>query len=229
MECPLTRLSPLQCTNSVLFSANSEAQDPQHRFYVITNGPSRDRNSGDLYLYAIDARRVAPGRLIEFTKAESGLSRSIVETREIRQSPIDLWGCYLKVGQPKRYKGSRYGTYTVTNWDGMSFNTFVRPETKLLNTQGVYTITVYPVKEGSTKLAPSDDNPIGVAWTPGCRNIQWCKGKRRNINTGPRLTLTSTEDAGIYTIQRRNRGKRHWFVQIEVIVASKCRKVTFYI
>ncbi|KAJ8017394.1 Tyrosine-protein kinase receptor Tie-1 [Holothuria leucospilota] len=89
-----------------------------------------------------------------------------------------------------------------------------------LNTKGVYTVTLYPVEEGSTELAPSDDNPIGVAWTPGCQNIRWCKGKRRNINTGPRLTLTSTKDAGIYTIQRRNRKKRGWFVQIEVIVAS---------
>ncbi|KAJ8051131.1 Angiopoietin-1 receptor [Holothuria leucospilota] len=191
---------------------------PDQGFYVITNLPSRGRKSGDLYVYAIDTNRINSEDEIKFQKSGSGLSRSIVKTGEIRTDPTDLWGCYLKVGQPKRFKGSRYGTYTVTLSGGKSINTFVRPQTKFLNTKGVYTVTVYPVEEGSTELAPS--NPIGVAWTPGCQNIRWCKGKRRNINTGPKLTLTSTEDAGIHTIQRRNRKRRGWFVQIEVIVAS---------
>ncbi|KAJ8050630.1 Tyrosine-protein kinase receptor Tie-1 [Holothuria leucospilota] len=91
---------------------------------------------------------------------------------------------------------------------------------ELLNTRGVYTVTVYPSAAGSTDLAKSDDNPIGVSWTPGCLNIRWCKDRRRNVNTGPRLTLTSTKDAGVYTIHRPKRGRRGWFVQIEVIVAT---------
>ncbi|KAJ8050460.1 Tyrosine-protein kinase receptor Tie-2 [Holothuria leucospilota] len=194
---------------------------PDQGFYVISNQPSRFRRSGDLYLYAIETNEISTEDVVEFTKAESRLPEGIVETGEIGTSPGDLWGCYLRVGLPKRYKGSRFGTYTVTYvTESISINTFVRPKSEFLNTKGVYTVTLYPEAEGSTELALSDDNTIGVAWKPGCQNIRWCKGKRRNINTGPRLTLTSTKDAGIYTIQRQQRGKRGWFVQIEVIVAS---------
>ncbi|KAJ8050629.1 Tyrosine-protein kinase receptor Tie-2 [Holothuria leucospilota] len=218
-------------------------QEPTHGFYVVTNQPFRGRNSEDIYLYAINTAAITSGEEIEFSK-EGGLQRDIIETGEI-EAMGTVWGCYLRVGPPNRFKGSRFGTYeaTYTPIDGsptITRNTFVRPNTsrffprlirnlhlnsisfvtEFLNTRGVYTVTVYPSAPGSTDLAKSDDNPIGVSWTPGCLNIRWCKDRRRNVNTGPRLTLTSTKDAGIYTIQRQQRGKRGWFVQIEVIVAT---------
>lgn len=93
---------------------------------------------------------------------------------------------------------------------------------EILDTRGVYTVTLYPATDEplETDLAPS--SPIGVAWSPGCWKIEWCKGKRRNVNSGPRLHLTKIEDAaGVYTIRRKGRGYRGWFAQIEVIVASK--------
>ncbi|KAJ8032805.1 Angiopoietin-1 receptor [Holothuria leucospilota] len=103
----------------------------------------------------------------------------------------------------------------LTNLPGLTFLKLYF--TGILNTRGVFTVTVYPDADGSTTLA--DVDPIGVAFTPGCRTLQWCKDKRRNVNTGPRLKLTSVDDGGVYTIRRPRRGIRGWFAQIEVIVA----------
>lgn len=96
--------------------------------------------------------------------------------------------------------------------------------TELLDTRGVFTVTVYPKTIGSNELADSDDNSIGIVCNRNCQTIEWFKDNRRITNTGPRLTLNTTEDAGVYTIRRRNRAMKHWFVQIEVIVASKYKE-----
>lgn len=90
---------------------------------------------------------------------------------------------------------------------------------EILDTRGVYTVTIYPESSSSNDLA--EDVSIGVRWSSGCRKIYWCKGRKRTAKFGPRLILKSTEDAGLYTIRQPRRARRGWFVQILVIAASK--------
>ncbi|KAJ8051133.1 Tyrosine-protein kinase receptor Tie-1 [Holothuria leucospilota] len=197
-----------------------EACSPHHGFFAISNKPSKGRNSGDFFMYAIHTDGISSLDEIEFAKDELGLACDISLTGEIRTTYSDLWGCYLQLGMPDEHKESRFGTFTVSHSSGKSVNTFIRRKTKLLDTGGVYTATVYPKTIGSNELAESDDNSIGIVCNHNCQTIEWFKGNRRIMNAGPRLTVNNTEDAGIYTIRRRNRAMKHWFVQIEVIVAS---------
>lgn len=98
----------------------------------------------------------------------------------------------------------------------------------LLNTQGVYTITVYPDSVDATLL--DERLQFGVKWTPGCLTTKWSRGKKRIRNTGPTLTLTKVEGAaGVYTIYRNNaRRRRGWAVHIQVIVSGKvCSYLTY--
>ncbi|XP_071851193.1 uncharacterized protein [Apostichopus japonicus] len=95
----------------------------------------------------------------------------------------------------------------------------------ILDTRGVYTVTIYPESSSSNDLA--EDVSIGVRWSSGCRKIYWCKGRKRTANFGPRLILKSTEDAGLYTIRQPRRARRGWFVHILVIGAT-CPKGDIY-
>ncbi|KAJ8050428.1 Neurocan core protein [Holothuria leucospilota] len=189
-------------------------------FYLIVNTPQIGRHQKDVYLYAISKNGLAVGDEIEFTK-KSGLPSIKVDSGIIKSDNIN-WGCYLRLAAQNRYKETLEGTYeakyTTDNGLAITRYGFIKPKTRILNTKGVYTVTVYPETSGMEGLAGA--NIIGVSWSPGCYAIRWCKGRRRNINTGPKLTLTSTKDAGLYTISRGSRGKRGWFVQIKVIVAS---------
>ncbi|XP_071853158.1 uncharacterized protein [Apostichopus japonicus] len=216
----------LQCLIVVVsfpgYSVNAYGYYPDQEEIVIVNSPVLGRAENIAYLYAIDTLGI-DADVVEFSK-EGGLVSQTVKTGEIFGGD-DLFGCYLSVGLPNRYRGTRYGTYTAQFIPqvGSAVITrygFIKPKTSVLDTRGVYTRTVWPAVSGGTGLASSPDNYIGVRWSPGCRSIQWCKGKKRNVNTGPRLQLTSTDDAGVYTIRRGKRGARGYFVQIKVIAAS---------
>ncbi|KAJ8027391.1 Tyrosine-protein kinase receptor Tie-1 [Holothuria leucospilota] len=185
---------------------------------MATSLPQLGRNEGPLYIYALDSTGLYdPGEFVEIEK-DGGIPRNLVATGTVVNDNV-IWGCYLEVHVPNRYKGIRYGTYEGTLNDDDQSHIFVNPETKILNLRGVHTVTLYPktTDPDETEFTPSE--PIGVAWTPGCFRIRWCKG-RKLVNIGPKLKLPLREAAGIYTIQRNGRGKRGWSVQLEVIVAS---------
>ncbi|XP_071852645.1 uncharacterized protein [Apostichopus japonicus] len=213
-------LRTLQCLIVVVsflgYSVNANGHAPAKGEVVIVNSPVLGRAENIAYLYAIHTSGIESD-VVEFSK-QGGLVSQTVKTGD------DLFGYYLSVGLPNRHRGTRYGTYTAQYIPGdgpvITRYGFIKPKTSVLDTRGVYTRTVWPAVPGGTRLASSPDNYIGVRWSPGCRSIQWCKGKQRNVNTGPRLQLTSTDDAGVYTIRRGKRGARGWFVQIKVIAAS---------
>ncbi|PIK39037.1 putative angiopoietin-1 receptor isoform X2 [Apostichopus japonicus] len=198
------------------FAINANGHAPAKGEVVIVNSPVLGRAENIAYLYAIHTSGIESD-VVEFSK-QGGLVSQTVKTGD------DLFGYYLSVGLPNRHRGTRYGTYTAQYIPGdgpvITRYGFIKPKTSVLDTRGVYTRTVWPAVPGGTRLASSPDNYIGVRWSPGCRSIQWCKGKQRNVNTGPRLQLTSTDDAGCYTIRRGKRGARGWFVQIKVIAAK---------
>lgn len=188
-------------------------------FYMVSNLPEMGRHKS-IYIYAIRGDG-DPGE-IEITK-EGGLPSNVVKQGELRDaSGEETFGCYLEVRKPNRFPitriGQYTGTFTPTNGAVDTGFTFVKPQSKLLNTRGIYTVTIYPATEGSPDLASPVS--IGVALTPGCNELVWCKGRRRDINRGPRYTLRSTEDAGLYTISRPGRAKRGYSVQIRVIAAT---------
>ncbi|KAJ8031201.1 Brevican core protein [Holothuria leucospilota] len=206
-------LLAIHVTIHVIFGAT--ASD----FFTVTNKAELvGRRSEILYLYAVS---VDPGS-IEVQKAGNRLKS--LYNKDLKRASDDLiFGCYLTIHPTKRQPGARYGVY---NWLGTfgstekSIKSFVKPPTFLLNTQGVYTITVYPDSVDPTLL--DERLQFGVKWRPGCLAIKWFRGKKRIRNTGPTLTLTKVEGtAGVYTIYRNNaRRQRGWAVHIQVIVSD---------
>ncbi|XP_071853313.1 uncharacterized protein [Apostichopus japonicus] len=199
---------------------------PNQGFFVAVNSPVLGRAEDAVTLYAIHTNNHDADNTVQFKK-EGGLVAHTVQDGQISKGGV-IFGCFLRVGLPNKYRGTRYGTYdaTFTPVAGSTVERygFVRSRSDILDTRGVYTHTVWPASSGAkTPIDNFQDNNIGVRWSPGCRSIQWCKGKKRNVNTGPRLQLTSTDDAGVYTIRRGKRGARGWFVQIKVIAAT-CQK-----
>ncbi|XP_071851600.1 uncharacterized protein [Apostichopus japonicus] len=196
------------------------SEQPDQGFFLAVTSPEVGRKASNIYVYAIQTDVRFDDGTFELSK-ETGLVSTSVKAGALIADGIQ-WGCYLDVGLPSRFAGTRFGRYTgdFTPDNGGSVETrytFVRPKSKFLDTRGVYTVTAYPESEGSSKLAPID--PIGVVFS-GCRSYRWCKGKKRLRNTGPRLALTSVEDGGLYTISRGSRSKQGWYVQILVIIAS---------
>ncbi|XP_071819493.1 uncharacterized protein [Apostichopus japonicus] len=204
----------------VSFTHGSNVVRTTNGLLVANNCPQLGQTA--LNVYAIDTSNSPQigGELdLEITK-DTGLQSDSVKISQINHGDY-FWGCTLTVAQPKRYKGLRYGVYEATLDSATTARTFVKRESKVLDTRGVFTVTLYPASgdPSETDLAPHD--PFGVVWSPGCWQIQWCKGKRRNIYTGPKLQLSKIEGAaGIFTIRRGKRGRRGLFAQIEVIVAS---------
>ncbi|XP_071850493.1 uncharacterized protein [Apostichopus japonicus] len=208
------------------FIGTTHANSAEQGFFIVVNGPQLGRKSQDtLYLYALHSI-IQPGFTENVFEKQGGLLTQYVDTGRIPATETPQLGAFLSIGATTRYRGTRYGAYKVKLVpDSQNLGTrtgFVKPKSDLLDTRGVYTRTVWPAVSGGTGLASSPENNIGVRWSPGCRSIQWCKGKKRNVNTGPRLQLTSTDDAGVYTISRGKRRASGWFVQIEVI-ASTCQ------
>ncbi|PIK55309.1 hypothetical protein BSL78_07781 [Apostichopus japonicus] len=181
--------------------------------YTISHYPEGDRSSTG-YIYAID--RFDLGGELQVTKDDKDLSSVAVETGQIIADGVNF-GAYFRLRAQERY-GAYKGTHTTDDFVFIT-HTFLKPKSDILNTRGVYTVHIYPESLTSDKL--KKETQIGVGWSPGCSKIIWWKGKKRNINTGPKLTLKSVQDAGLYTIGRPKSVKRGWFVQILVTASSK--------
>ncbi|KAJ8050369.1 Tyrosine-protein kinase receptor Tie-2 [Holothuria leucospilota] len=208
-------------SNVALIAGTGE--QPDQGFFLASSPPAVGRKERNAYIYAIQTDISFNDGDIEIYH-ENGYPKYVIDSGDILGDGI-RWGCYVNVGVPSRYPGSRFGQYNgkLTPFDFPSSpiftgHTFLKQSSKILNTGGVYTVTVYPDYVGATSL--SEETSIGVGFTPGCPRIKWCKGKQRNFHTGPRLTLSTIEDGGLYTIQRPKRGGRGFFSQIEVLVAS---------
>ncbi|XP_071823697.1 uncharacterized protein [Apostichopus japonicus] len=188
-------------------------------FYTISHYPEGGRCSTG-HIYAID--RFGFADELKVTKEDKDLSSVAVETGQIVADGVNF-GVYFRLRAQERY-GAYKGTYTIDDFTFIT-HTFLKPKSDILNTRGVYTVHIYP--ESLTSDYLKEEIQIGVGWSPGCSKIIWWKGKKRNINTGPKLTLKSVQDAGLYTIGRPKRVKRGWFVQI-LVTASNCPENYWY-
>ncbi|XP_071851183.1 uncharacterized protein [Apostichopus japonicus] len=192
-------------------------------FYVISHYPETGR-SAPIYVYASTRFYIGDSDSVDISiTKDGGLPTNALQTGSIIDNGGYFYGCFLRVDELNRRRGMRYGQYRghLNLADGLSeFTgyTFVKPKSAVLDTRGVRTVTIYPKSTTSSDL--KKEVSIGVRWSPGCRKIFWSKGKARDINTGPRLILKTTDDAGLYTIQRPRRAGRGFFVQILVIAAT---------
>ncbi|XP_071851190.1 uncharacterized protein [Apostichopus japonicus] len=199
-------------------------------FYVMSHYPETGR-SAPIYVYALTRFYIGDSDTVDISiTKDGGLPTNALRTGSIIDNEGYFYGCFLRVDELNRRRGMRYGQYRghLNFADGLSeFTgyTFVKPKSAVLDTRGVRTVTIYPKSTTSSDL--KKEVSIGVRWSPGCRKIVWSKGKARNINTGPRLILKTTDDAGLYTIQRPRRAGRGFFVQI-LVIAATCPANYFY-
>ncbi|XP_071851853.1 uncharacterized protein [Apostichopus japonicus] len=221
------RQNVIICAAIIIFLKQVRAQPPLTLF-LVSHYPETGHSS-PLYIYGLSkyAFDVEAGVEASITK-DGGLPSDRVQVGTIDRD-LFSFGCYLRVDELNRFRGLRYGQYTgaITVGGNVVYSgyTFVKPKTALLDTRGVRTVTIYPKSMTSNEL--EEKVSIGVGWSPGCKTITWSKGKKRNVNTGPRLNLKTTDDAGLYTIRRKGRAKIGSFVQI-LIIAATCPRTYWF-
>ncbi|XP_071839211.1 uncharacterized protein [Apostichopus japonicus] len=193
------------------------------KFFIVTNKAELGRHADLLFMYAVTSDPTALGTIKTY-KSDGKFTVNVQSQNLVRARDDLQFGCYLTIRSGDKHRGNRYGVYRWTATIGGAetrINSFVKPITSQLATDGVYTIVVYPDTTDPAKL----ENPLtfGVKPFGSKTKIKWKKGKARLSNTGPTLTLTNVKgSAGVYEIYRRmERRARGWAVNIEIIV-SEC-------
>ncbi|KAJ8041007.1 Tyrosine-protein kinase receptor Tie-1 [Holothuria leucospilota] len=190
-------------------------------YVVITNNPQHSEQNG------------ASGLLAVTNVAETSIA--ITEDKYERVYPTEKFyfendlscGKSFQITAPRGKLQKLYGTHKVSftdsNGQETRVTTFIKRRTDLLDTRGVYTLTVYPDQSDPSLL----DAPLQFGVISTINNILWYKDGRRLAHTGPKMKLTSTDNsAGLYTLQRRGRGTRARCVQIQIIL-SDCHRGYF--
>lgn len=111
------------------------SEQPDQGFFLAVTSPEVGRKASNIYVYAIQTDVLFDDGTFELSK-ETGLVSTSVNAGALIADGIQ-WGCYLDVGLPSRFAGTRFGRYTgdFTPDNGGSVETrytFVRPKSSKL-------------------------------------------------------------------------------------------------
>ncbi|KAJ8050371.1 Tyrosine-protein kinase receptor Tie-2 [Holothuria leucospilota] len=96
-------------------------EQPDQGFFVASNPPAVGRRTGNAYIYAIQTD-------IRFNDGDIEITKDDREPRYVYDAGFILgegrqWGCYVNIGVPNHYPGSRFGLYEA-KFTPFSFPTF---------------------------------------------------------------------------------------------------------